>query len=168
MNITSKIRTIGLSAGAAILMLAGSYQAFPQDAPSDNSRQAFAEMEAAFGFVPSFIKAYPESGVPGLWAQLRDLQLSPDTALSQKEKELIALAVASQIPCAYCTYAHTRFAALQGATEQQIQEAVAVASLVRQSSTVINGSGQDEAEYRMEIDRLVDHAQQMMETTSTD
>ena len=57
--------------------------------------------------MPSFFKAFPEVGIAGAWAEFKSVQLNPDTALDGKTKELIGLAVASQIPCEYCVYFHT-------------------------------------------------------------
>jgi AhpD family alkylhydroperoxidase len=69
-------------------------------------------------------------------------------------KELIGLAVAAQVPCAYCVYFHTRAARLNGATEDEIREAVGMAAVTRHWSTVLNGSGQDLAEFRREADAI--------------
>ena len=57
-----------------------------------------------------------------------------------KTKQLIALGVAAQIPCAYCVYATTKGAKAAGATDAQIKEAIATAALVRFNSTMLNGS----------------------------
>jgi AhpD family alkylhydroperoxidase len=61
-------------------------------------------------------------------------------ALDGKTKNLIGLAVAAQIPCEYCVYAHTKAAKAAGATDAQIKEAIATAALVRFNSTMLNGS----------------------------
>ena len=66
---------------------------------------------------------------------MKTLHLNPATALPGKYKELTALAVAAQIPCEYCIYAHTEFAKLNGATEAEISEAVAMGALTRKWST---------------------------------
>ena len=66
--------------------------------------------------------------------------MNPTGALDGKTKQLIALAVAAQVPCAYCVYAHTKFAKAAGATDAQIKEAIATAALVRFNSTMLNGS----------------------------
>src|SRR5262249_51384884 len=91
------------------------------------------------GYVPEFIRAFPEEARAGAWRAFRDVQLSPTTALSGKQKELVGLAVASQIPCRFCIIAHTEFAKLNGATDAEIKEAVAMASLTREMSTLLNG-----------------------------
>lgn len=162
MNIVSKLRTLSWSASSVLLVFALSPQASSQQVSQGTADQARAEIEAVLGFVPTFITSYPEAAIPGLWAQLRDFQLNPHTALSPKEKELIAVAVAAQVPCSYCTYSHTRFAKLQGATEEEIQEAVAVASLIRQSSTILNGSGLELDQWRLEVDRMIAAAEKQM------
>ena len=86
---------------------------------------------------------------------MRDVQMSPATALSGKNKELIGLAVASQVPCRYCIIAHTEFAKLNGATDGEITEAIAMAALTRDMSTMLNGMQVDEAQFRKDIDHLV-------------
>jgi AhpD family alkylhydroperoxidase len=119
---------------------------------------ALREANALLGFVPEFIQKFPSVGRAGAWKQLRDLQLNPKTALSGKQKELIGLAVSAQIPCRYCIVAHTEFAKLNGATAAEIDEAIAMASLTRSMSTVLNGMQVDEARFRRDIDRLVRNA----------
>jgi AhpD family alkylhydroperoxidase len=61
-------------------------------------------------------------------------------ALDVKTKQLISLAVAAQVPCAYCVFVHTKAAKAAGATEAQIKEAIATAALIRFNSTMLNGS----------------------------
>jgi AhpD family alkylhydroperoxidase len=107
------------------------------------------------GYAPEFIRAFPEEARAGAWRSFRDVQLSPTTALSGKQKELVGLAVASQIPCRFCIIAHTEFARLNGATDAEIKEAVGMASLTRELSTMLNGMQVDEGPFRHDIDRLV-------------
>jgi AhpD family alkylhydroperoxidase len=116
---------------------------------------AVAEMNSLLGFAPEFLAKFPEAGRAGAWKQMRDLQMSPKTALNGKTKELIGLAVASQVPCRYCIVAHTEFAKLNGATENEIREAVAMASITRNMSTLLNGLQVDEGQFRRDVDRLV-------------
>jgi AhpD family alkylhydroperoxidase len=116
---------------------------------------ALQEITHLFGFAPEFLKRFPEGARAGAWKQMRDVQMSPSTALSGKSKELIGLAVASQVPCRFCIIAHTEFARLNGATDAEITEAVAMASLTRSMSTLLNGLQVDEAQFRRDVDRLV-------------
>ena len=107
------------------------------------------------GYVPEFIRAFPEEARAGAWRAFRDVQLSPATALSGKQKELVGLAVASQVPCRFCIIAHTEFAKLNGATDAEIKEAIAMASLTRDMSTLLNGMQVDEGQYHRDVDKLV-------------
>lgn len=52
-------------------------------------------------------------------------------ALSSKIKQLIAVAVAHVTQCPYCIQGHTRAAVLQGATPEEIMEAIWVAAEMR-------------------------------------
>ena len=63
--------------------------------------------------------------------------------------------MASQIPCKFCIIAHTEFAKLNGATDAEIHEAIAMASLTRDLSTMMNGMQVDEPQFRRDIDHLV-------------
>ena len=65
--------------------------------------------------------------------------------------------MAAQVPCKYCTYAHTEFAKLDGATQQEIGEAVLMAALTRHWSTVLQGQQTDLARFKAEIARLADN-----------
>jgi AhpD family alkylhydroperoxidase len=119
---------------------------------------AVREMSLLLGFAPEFLSKFPEAGRAGAWKQMRDVQLNPKTALTGKAKELIGLAVSAQIPCRYCVVAHTEFARLNGASEAEINEAIALASFTRNMSTLLNGLQVDEAQFRRDIDRLVRNA----------
>jgi AhpD family alkylhydroperoxidase len=120
-----------------------------------NGQTALAEITQMLGYAPEFLRRFPDVARAGAWRQMRDVQLSPATALSGKNKELMGLAVASQVPCRFCIIAHTEFAKLNGATDAEITEAIAMASLTRDLSTLLNGMQVDEAQFRKDIDRLV-------------
>jgi AhpD family alkylhydroperoxidase len=77
---------------------------------------------------------------------------NPKGALDGKTKELIGLAVAAQVPCQYCIYAHTLGAKHAGATDEEIKEAVAASGLVRKMSTELNGNQYDLAAFKKQID----------------
>ena len=54
-----------------------------------------------------------------------------DGALSAKTKQLIAVAVAHVTQCPYCIRSHTKAAIRQGATPEEIMEAIWVAAEMR-------------------------------------
>lgn len=62
-----------------------------------------------------------------------------DGALSEREKALIALAVAHATPCAYCIDAYSTTCLEKGATLDQMTEAVHVATAIKAGATLIHG-----------------------------
>jgi len=74
--------------------------------------------------------------------------------LDAKTRELIALAVAAQIPCTYCIYFHDKTARANGATDSEVREAVATAAHVRHWSTVLNGMAYDFDAFKAEVDSM--------------
>lgn len=78
-----------------------------------------------------------------------------EAALDAKTRELIALAVAAQIPCTHCVYAHRKGAEAAGASEAEIREAVATAGATRNWSTIFNGMAYDFDRFKEEVDRMM-------------
>jgi AhpD family alkylhydroperoxidase len=133
--------------------------------PVTDAASAYRDMERSLGRVPGFMKAFPQASIAGAWKEFKGLQMNPNTAVPGKYKELAGLAVAAQIPCSYCVEAHTAFAKANGATDQEIAEAVGMAALTRHWSTVLNGSQMDFAAFKTEADRMMHHASQSASTT---
>jgi AhpD family alkylhydroperoxidase len=123
--------------------------------PDASAAATYRDIEATLGFVPGFFKAFPEAGIAGAWSEFKSVQLSPTTALPGKVKELIGLAVASQIPCTYCVYFHTAAARANGATDDEVREAVAMGAITRHWSTVLNGMQVDLPTFKAETDRAM-------------
>jgi len=133
----------------------------------DTSAQAtYRDIEQTLGSVPTFFKTFPESGIAGAWAEFKSVQLNPKTALNGKTKELIGLAVAAQIPCQYCVYFHTAAARLNGASDAEIREAVAMAAIARHWSTVLNGMQVDLDGFKRETDTVLRLAAEKAKETS--
>jgi alkylhydroperoxidase/carboxymuconolactone decarboxylase family protein len=62
-----------------------------------------------------------------------------DTALTEREKSLIALAVAHTVQCPYCIDAYTTACLEKGADEEQMMEAVHVAAAIKGGATLVFG-----------------------------
>jgi AhpD family alkylhydroperoxidase len=145
-------------------LVAGAKQAAANHAPAPkpgvvtDAQSALKDMAAVLGAPPEFLKRFPDAGRAGAWREFRDVQLNPSSAVSGKVKELAGLAVASQIPCRYCIIAHTEFAKLNGATDAEINEAIGMAALTRNMSTMMNGLQVDEAQFKRDVDKLVKNA----------
>lgn len=62
-----------------------------------------------------------------------------DGALSQREKSLIALAVAHAVQCPYCIDAYTEDCLEKGSDPEQMTEAVHVAVAIRGGASLVHG-----------------------------
>ncbi|MEX0648245.1 MAG: arsenosugar biosynthesis-associated peroxidase-like protein [Balneolaceae bacterium] len=62
-----------------------------------------------------------------------------DSALSAKEKSLIALAVAHAVQCPYCIDAYSEDSLEKGYSEEQMMEAVHVATAIRGGASLVHG-----------------------------
>ncbi|MGQ0721180.1 MAG: arsenosugar biosynthesis-associated peroxidase-like protein [Candidatus Eiseniibacteriota bacterium] len=60
-------------------------------------------------------------------------------ALSEREKALIALAVASAVQCPYCIDAYTQAALEKGSNLEQMTEAIHVANAIRGGASLVHG-----------------------------
>ena len=60
-------------------------------------------------------------------------------ALSEREKALIALAVAHAVQCPYCIDAYTQESLAKGADLEQMTEAVHVACSIRGVASLVHG-----------------------------
>jgi len=62
-----------------------------------------------------------------------------DGALTEREKSLIALAVASAVQCPYCIDAYTKSCLEKGADKAQMTEAIHVATAIRGGASLVHG-----------------------------
>ena len=62
-----------------------------------------------------------------------------DGALTEREKSLIALAVAHTVQCPYCIDAYTEDTIKKGYSNEQLMEAVHVAAAIRSGSSLVHG-----------------------------
>jgi AhpD family alkylhydroperoxidase len=154
----SYFRSLALAAGLAAAAYLPYGTAIAQDATA-TPEATLQDIEKTWGFVPGFVKLFPSAALPGAWAELKALE-SESTALTAKEKALISIAVAAQIPCQYCIWLDTRSAWLAGASDQEVQEAIAMAAVTRHWSTVLHGNGVDFAALQAEFAELDKAAQE--------
>ncbi len=80
-------------------------------------------------------------GAPELWKKFNAWYgaVFQEGALSEREKSLIALAVAHAVQCPYCIDAYTQSCLEKGADLEQMTEAVHVASAIRGGASLVHG-----------------------------
>jgi len=69
-----------------------------------------------------------------------DAAVMADGAISNKTKELIAVAIALTTQCQYCLTIHTELAKKAGATEEELAEVTFVAAALRAGAAITHGA----------------------------
>ena len=82
-----------------------------------------------------------KEGSPELWNKFSDWYgaVFAEGALSEREKALIALAVAHAVQCPYCIDAYTQASLEKGSNLEQMTEAVHVACAIRGGASLVHG-----------------------------
>jgi AhpD family alkylhydroperoxidase len=112
------------------------------------------EIESMFGFFPLIFKAFPMYALPGAWEAFKEIG-GPEGKIPPKYRELLQLAVASQIPCIYCIYFHTESAKMYGATDEEIKEAIAQGASTRHWSIILQGNEVDYEAFKKEVQLML-------------
>jgi alkylhydroperoxidase/carboxymuconolactone decarboxylase family protein len=78
---------------------------------------------------------------PELWQKFSEWYAAvfKEGALTEREKALIALAVAHAVQCPYCIDAYSKDALEKGADVDQMTEAVHVAAAIRGGASLVHG-----------------------------
>ena len=108
------------------------------------------------------LQASPDYLISTEWTSFKSLQLSDQTAIPNKYKELIGLAVSGATRCRYCCYFHTEAARLFGATEDEITETALIAKNTMGWSTYLNTLQFDYDEFTQEFDQISAHVREQM------
>lgn len=132
-----------------------------------SAEDAYKEIEQMLGFVPSFLSQYPKAGIVGVWNEMKGVEMNPSSAIPMKYKHLAGLAVSSQVPCSFCIYYHTKAALQAGASKEELNEAIAIAGITRQWSTVLNGNAIDERTFMSETDQIMNNFRAKMKRDVT-
>ena len=121
--------------------------------------EAEHDIEETFGLVPEFFRSVPDYLLPTEWASFKALELG-ETAIPNKYKELIGLAVSGATRCRYCCYFHTEAARLFGATDDEINETALIAKNTMGWSTYLNTLQFDYDAFTDEFDRMLAHVRE--------
>lgn len=125
--------------------------------PTPRSRDIIErEITETLGLVPSFFKRIPDDVIEEEWGLFKHWELE-ETLIPNKYKELMMLAVHAETHCRYCTLFHTEMARMNGATDEEIQEAVHLAKHTVGWSTYLNGIREDEERFARELEQIGEH-----------
>ena len=129
---------------------------------TENRGEVDRDIEATLGLVPEFMKRVPDYLIPSEWASFKSLELSDETAIPNKYKEMIGLAVSGATRCRYCAYFHTEAARMFGATDDEITETAMIAKNTMGWSTYLNTLQFDYDEFVAEFDQITAHVRNQM------
>jgi len=127
-----------------------------------NRTEVDRDIEETLGLVPHFFKDVPDYLIETEWKSFKALELSDETAIPNKYKELIGLAVSGATRCSYCAYFHREAARLWGATDEEINESALIAKNTMGWSTYLNTLQYDHDEFQREFDRIAAHVRETM------
>jgi AhpD family alkylhydroperoxidase len=119
-------------------------------------KQVYQDVEETLGVVPEFIKALPDTTLELEWELMKKSQME-EGPIPGKYRELIGVAIAAATKCRYCSFFHTEFARLNGATPAEIEDAVHYAKSTAGWSTYINGLQMDFEEFKGEVRQICGH-----------
>lgn len=105
------------------------------------------------------MRSTPDPALAGFWTLFRDFYLA-ETAIPNKYKELIGIAVSGATRCRYCQLFHTESAKLNGATDEEIAEACMMGGVTMLGSTFLNALGADYDVFARETQEIVEYVKQ--------
>ena len=121
-------------------------------------QEILSDIEATLGIVPGFMGGMSDMNLEHSWGFLKDF-LMVDTALSAKTKALIGIGASATFRCDYWIPFLTGLAQLSGASPEEIDEAITVASGVARDSVYLNGVAYDHGTFMNELAQVAEHAQ---------
>ena len=126
-----------------------------------SKQSVFNEIEQMFGLVPSMFKSIPESTIELEWELFKRVHLE-EGPIPNKYRELIGVAISAISKCRYCAYFHTALARLNGATEEEIEDALHFTKSSSGWSSYVNGLQLDFDEFAKETDQICEHVRSTM------
>ncbi|UCG55597.1 MAG: carboxymuconolactone decarboxylase family protein [Phycisphaerales bacterium] len=120
-------------------------------------KEVYNEIEEMFGLVPTMFKELPDSSLELEWQLFKRVQLE-EGPIPNKYRELIGVAISAVTKCRYCAFFHTELAKLNGATDEEIEDAVHYAKSSAGWSTYVNGLQLDFDQFKSEVLQACEHA----------
>lgn len=118
-------------------------------------QEILAEIEETFGFIPQWLDEMADDVLDQYWTN--HLWLCSDTALSKRDKVLIAYGAATAIHCNYRIPFHTAQLRLENTSDEQLSEAGWIVQNVVGASAYLNGVRYDAEKFEEELNTLVEN-----------
>lgn len=121
--------TIRLAAAIACLMILVATTTAAH--AEDEAGTTYEDIAETYGHVPDLFRLFHRDDVADVWQSFRILHLNPYLETEARTRELISVAVATQGPCRPCVYFHAASAFANGASPEQIREAIGIGAATR-------------------------------------
>ena len=119
-------------------------------------QEVLREIEQTLGLVPTFFQAVPDRSLQLEWELFKRVQME-ESPIPPKYRELIGVAISAVTKCRYCAFFHTEMAKLNGATTDEIEDAVHYAKSSAGWSAYLNGLQIDYEKFQKEVRQVCDH-----------
>lgn len=127
-----------------------------------NRQQVYDDIKETLGIVPTFFKSVPDTTLELEWQLFKRTQLD-EGPVPNKYRELIGLGISAVTKCRYCALFHTEAARLNGATQEEIEDAVHFAKSSAGWSAYVNGLQIDYDQFRDEVRQIVQYVKSKSE-----
>ncbi len=118
--------------------------------------KVYKEIEEMFGLVPAMFKKIPDDKLQLEWELFKKVQFDKGP-IPNKYRELIGLGISAITKCKYCIFYHTELAKLNGATEEEIEDAIHYAKSSVGWSAYLSGLQFDFDKFKKEITQACNH-----------
>ncbi len=125
---------------------------------NSDRQEVYNEMKSMMGTVPGFFKTIPDVSLEAEWNAFKAVEAGPGS-IPPKYRELIGVAVSAARACEYCTYYHTQFARLHGATDQELASAAQLSKTTMGWSTYLYGTQYPMDKFEEHIDNIIEYHQ---------
>lgn len=129
--------------------------AAPQTASAADADTAYLDIGETYGTVPGFFRLFPDGEIAEAWDAFKLLQLNPDITMDARTRELLGVAVAAQGPCRACIYFHAAAALANGASKEEIRQAVGIGAATRRLSAAFSGADADLDAFKQATDLVL-------------
>jgi AhpD family alkylhydroperoxidase len=124
-------------------------------ASAGDANAAYQDIGETYGTIPGFFRLFSSDEVADAWEAFKLLQLNPDLTIEAKARELIGVAVATQGTCTSCVYFHAAAAMANGASMEEIRDAVGVGTATRRLSAAFSKADADLDTFKTETDLVL-------------
>lgn len=125
-------------------------------------QETVSEIEKDLGSFPGFFKGVPQDVLTQMWPVFKRYTLG-ESKIPPKYREMIGLAVAATLKCPYCELFHRGAAQMNGASDEELAEAAAIAGQTAFWSNVLHARHYDINTFTKEFQAIGEHLSKKQE-----